>query len=135
MKLEVKNKLGEVYYIAQYNEANGSIETDWYGYVSAEEVIQAVQQLMDTFAGARYTLCLNDSSKAEGSWDEANEWLASNWMPNAIASGLQKFAFVVSPDIFSAMSSEDLATKIPGTGIEMRTFKLKKEAGAWLASA
>lgn len=132
MKLEVKNKLGQIYYTAQYNEQENFMDGAWFGYVSAEEVIEAVKQVMTTFDHLRITKSLNDSSKGEGSWDEANEWLGQNWIPQAIANGMEKFAFVVSPDIFSAMSSEDLATKIPGTAFEMRTFSTKADAEAWL---
>lgn len=135
MNLEVKNKLGEVYYATHYNEAMGWLESEWRGYVTADEVIQAVQTLMDATAGKSYSKLLNDSSQGEGSWDDANEWLANNWIPFAITNGLKKFAFIVSPDIFSAMSSEDLATKIPGTSFEMRTFQSKKEAEGWLIAS
>lgn len=132
MKLEVKNKLGEVYYSAWYNEKENWLHGTWIGYVSAEEVIEGVKQYMGTFGHMKITKTLNDSSKGEGSWDEANEWLAQNWIPQAIAGGMEKFAYVVSPDIFSAMSSEELATKIPDTAFEMRTFEALPEAEAWL---
>lgn len=132
MKLEVKNALGEVYYTAQFNEKEGWLHGQWDGYISSDEVIEGVKQFMRTFENLKYEKLLNDSSRGEGSWDEANEWLGQNWIPSAIANGLKKFAFVVSPDIFSAMSSEELATKIPGTAFEMRTFETKADAEAWL---
>lgn len=123
MKLEVKNKLGEVYYTAFYNEEKAWIESDWYGYVSAEEVIQAVTQLLNELKSVPYVHHLNDSSKAEGAWEEANEWLAQNWIPFAISNGLKKFSFIVSQDIFSKMASDELVTIIPGTSFEMKTFQ------------
>ena len=135
MKLEVKNKLGEIYYTAQFNEANGWIESHWYGYVTAEEVIEACKQLLAALKDVPYTLHLNNSSKGEGSWEEANEWLSQNWFPFAMSSGLKKFSYVVSADIFSAMSSEELTTIIPGNAFEMRTFRTQKEAENWLKEA
>lgn len=135
MKLEVKNKLGQVYYTATYNEQDGWFESNWFGYVSSEEVIEAVQQVMVAFKEIKYTKSLNDSSKSEGSWDEANDWLAKNWMPDAIANGLKKFAFIVSEDIFSSMATEEMATRVPGTLFEMRTFQTKAEAENWLRAA
>jgi hypothetical protein len=133
MKIEAKNKLGHTYYSAFMNEKAGWFEAEWNGYINAEEVIEAVKIMMDKTAGISYSKMLNDSSKGEGSWDEANEWLGQNWIPNAIAGGLKKFAFVVSPDIFSAMSSEELSTKIPGTAFEMKTFQTRNEAASWLS--
>lgn len=134
MKLEVKNKLGQVYYTGFMNTQEGWYEGEWNGYVNSDEVIEAVKKVMASFDQTTITKSLNDSSKGEGSWDEANEWLSQNWIPVAIAGGLQRFAFVVSPDIFSAMSSDELITKVPGTGFEMRTFQTKAEAQNWLRS-
>ncbi|EMR04742.1 hypothetical protein [Cesiribacter andamanensis] len=134
MKIEVKNKLGQTYYTGFMNTARGWYEGEWNGYVNSDEVIEAVKIVMANTDQSTFTKSLNDSSKGEGSWDEANDWLGQNWIPYAVAGGLQKFAFVVSPDIFSAMSSEDLQTKIPGTGFEMRTFQHRSEAEAWLSA-
>jgi hypothetical protein len=133
MKIEVRNKLGQVYYTGFMNEKQGWYEGEWNGYVSSEEVIEAVKKVMKDFDQTTFTKSLNDSSKGEGSWDEANEWLAQNWIPYAIAGGLKKFAFVVSPDIFSSMSSEDLTTRVPGTGFEMKTFQTRNDAASWLS--
>jgi hypothetical protein len=132
MKLEVKNTLGQVYYRGEYIAKEDWIQQSWTGYVTAQEVIEATKQIMDTFNGVKYSKVLNDSSKGAGAWEEANEWLAQHWMPKAIADGLRKFAFVVSEDIFSSLSSEDLVTKVPGTGFEMRTFQNTAQAEAWL---
>lgn len=132
MKLEVKNTLGQVYYTGQYNEKEGWLHSQWNGYITGDEVIEASKQIMSSFDHLKYSKLLNDSSLGEGSWDDANEWLGANWIPSAISNGLKKFAFVVSPDIFSAMSSEELASKIPGTAFEMRTFQSKAEAESWL---
>jgi hypothetical protein len=95
-------------------------------------VINAVKMMMVEFKDLKYSKSLNDSSRGEGSWDEANEWLAQTWMPFAIGNGLKHFAFVVSPDVFSAMSTEELATNIPEAGFEMRTFQSRSEAESWL---
>lgn len=134
MKLEVKNELGEVYYTSEFKEKEGWQHNNWYGYINAEDVVKAVTKHLEVYPPEKLKVAkiLNDSSKGEGSWDEANEWLSSNWMPNAIANGLKKFAYIVSPDIFSAMSSEDLSTKVPEAGFEMRTFNSVAEAEAWL---
>jgi hypothetical protein len=134
MKLEVKNALGQVYLTGQFNEKEGWLHNQWTGYISAEDVIEAVKRIIDTF-GVNYSKMLNDNSKGEGSWEEANSWLAQNWIPKAIAGGLKKFAFVVAQDVFSAMSSEELATIIPEAGFEMRTFSELSDAEAWLRAA
>jgi len=134
MKIEVKNALGQVFYSGELDTNEGWVHNQWYGYISAEDVIKAVKKSIETF-GLSYSNLLNDSSQAEVAWEEANQWLAENWIPQAIAGGLKKFAFVVSPDVFSAMSSQELATQIPEAGFEMRTFERVSDAKDWLRAA
>ncbi|MFP4088972.1 MAG: hypothetical protein ACLFUB_12975 [Cyclobacteriaceae bacterium] len=73
---------------------------------------------------------MNDNSQLSGSWDEANDWIAQNWMPRALAAGLKKFAHITSLDVFGALSAEELLTK--AGDFEMRIFSDRKEAEAWL---
>lgn len=126
----VKNKLGEVYFSSSYDEANGWVYNEWKGDVTAEEVIEAAKLSLEYLEHEDCTRILNDNSQLEGSWDEANEWIAQNWMPRALSFGLKKFAHVISPDIFGALSAEEMVTQV--SDFEMRIFKDRAEAEAWL---
>ncbi|NBB73038.1 MAG: hypothetical protein GVY35_05090 [Bacteroidetes bacterium] len=51
-------------------------------------------------------------------------------MPRALAAGLKKFAHIISPDVFGALSAEELVTK--ASDFEMRIFDNRADAEAWL---
>lgn len=126
----VKNRLGEIYFSSTYAEDNGWIYNEWKGDVTVDEVIEACKVSLDYLEKQPSAKILNDNSQLTGSWDEANEWIAQNWMPRALASGLKKFAHIISPDVFGALSAEEMVTKV--SDFEMRIFNNRAEAEAWL---
>jgi len=128
----VKNKLGQVYFTYYLDEDNGWAHNIWKGDVTVDEVIEGCKVSLDFLEEYKPEKILNDNTQLTGSWDEANDWIAQNWMPRALAAGLKKFAHVISPDIFGALSAEELVTKV--SGFEMRIFEDESEARAWLKS-
>lgn len=135
-KVQVKNNLGRVYY-ETYVETDGNfIMSDWIGYVTVDEVKKAANAGLDLFLkqnGACKKM-LNSNEKLEGSWDEANDWIANDWMPRALGGGLKFFAHVVSPDVFAQMSSENMEQNFQEAGFTMRTFGSTQDAIHWLKS-
>jgi hypothetical protein len=126
----VKNKLGEVYFSSSYDSDNDWIYNKWTGDVTVQEVIDACQASLEYLEKFNCPRILNDNSQLSGSWDEANEWIAQNWMPRALAAGLKKFAHITSLDVFGALSAEELQTQ--AGDFEMRIFSDRAEAEAWL---
>jgi hypothetical protein len=126
----VKNKLGEVYFTSSFDDANGWVYNEWKGEVTVDEVIEACVVSIEYLEEQKSPKILNDNSQLKGSWDEANEWIAQNWMPRALAAGLKKFAHITSPDVFGALSAEELVTQ--AKDFEMRIFNNRAEAKAWL---
>jgi len=126
----VKNKLGEVYFTSTFDDVSGWIYNEWKGEVTVDEVIEACKVSIEYLEEQKSAKILNDNSQLKGSWDEANEWIAQNWMPRALAAGLKKFAHIISPDVFGALSAEELVTK--ASDFEMRIFDNRAEAEAWL---
>ena len=133
MNTELKNALGQVYYTAEYDEVNQWLYSNWTGYVTTAEVKQACETVLETIVKRKVTRLLNDNSALEGSWDEANEWIAQSWMPRALAGGLKRFAHVASPDVFGALSAEAMSTRVPEVGFELRIFGNRSQAQNWLS--
>ncbi len=134
MKLEAKNKFNKVYYTVEYDKASKHIYGNWVGFVTVEEVKEACLIGLSLLEKHRCPYMLNDNSQITGPWSGANEWIATVWMPRALAAGLKRFAHVVSPNIFAAMSVEQLVTKVEGMGFEMQIFQSKQAAKEWLFS-
>ncbi len=132
MKIELKNKLGKVYYSVEYDQANGWNYSTWTGYVTVEEVKQACLEGLALISSNRCPDLLNDNSLISGPWSGANEWIATEWMPKALGMGLKWFAHVVSPNVFSALSASQLVSRVEGMNFEMRIFETRTEAQQWL---
>jgi hypothetical protein len=67
-----------------------------------------------------------------GSFNDANDWLASVFMPKLIAQGLTKVAVVLPHNIFAQMAVDEWDKKIGG--FTSRNFGSLNEALAWLKS-
>jgi hypothetical protein len=132
MKIELKNKLGKVYYSVEHDQANGWNYCTWTGYVTVEEVKQACLQGLALISSNRCPDLLNDNSQISGPWSGANEWIATEWMPKALGMGLKRFAHVVSPNVFAALSASQLVSRVEGMNFEMRIFQTRTEAQKWL---
>jgi hypothetical protein len=134
MKIELKNKLGKVYYSVEHDQANGWNYATWRGYVTVEEVKQACLEGLALISSNRCSDLLNDNSQISGPWSGANEWIATEWMPKALGMGLKRFAHVVSPNVFAALSASQLVSRVEGMNFEMRIFQTRTEAQQWLRS-
>lgn len=128
----LKNDLGKEFIRIEYQETDRWIYSRWLGDVTVEDVKQGAEKILDQVKQHSCPNVLNDNRELVGSWDEATPWVQQDWMPRAIAAGLQKFAHIISPDIFAAMSAEEMNAKI--AGFEMRIFEDETEAKAWLKS-
>ena len=78
------------------------------------------------------TKVLNDNRLVKGTWSFASDWVAQDWFPRMVEAGLQQFAWIYSPDVFSKFST-DKSTKNADGGIIM-TFNDVEEGKAWLKS-
>ncbi|MGD1894998.1 MAG: STAS/SEC14 domain-containing protein [Cyclobacteriaceae bacterium] len=128
----VKNVLGTTFFSSEYNETNHWLYTRWVGEVTVEEVKEGGEKMLEQVQLRSCSKVLNDNRDLTGSWDEANDWIQESWMPRMVAAGVTKFAHMISPDIFAALSVEEMATRV--SGFEMRIFEDEEEAKAWLKS-
>ena len=129
-KIEIKKPSGKVYYELTYDKTNNWLYANWIGFTTAAELKVAADRYLEVLKETGCLYLLNDNRQLTGPWTEANEWIANDWMPRALAAGLRCFAHVVSPNIFGAMSAKDLETRMEG--FSMRLFQDIEDARAWL---
>ena len=65
-------------------------------------------------------------------WSEAAEWGGRVWFPVMEAAGLEYFAWVYSPNVYSRLST-DLTLQFAPAGSVVATFDDRATAQAWLA--
>ncbi|MGV3540952.1 MAG: hypothetical protein ACO1OQ_14145 [Rufibacter sp.] len=63
---------------------------------------------------------LNDNTRVEGIWSSAAEWVGTDWFPRLRQAGMEAFAWVYSPSMFSRLSTDKSLRFIYDTsGIEV----------------
>lgn len=137
MKHELKDQDGKVFFTLEYLQDKGIFYAAWFGsYLSVEQVKQGALLFLDEIASHSTSKLMNDNRQLEGVWDEANEWLAAEWMPAVIVRGLKKFAHIYSPDLYARLSAEfmqDNSQQFP-EGFDLRLFDNQEDAEEWLLS-
>jgi hypothetical protein len=125
-KLEVSHDPGENWLYAR-----------WMGRQSARDIREGGRAMLQAMAEValrhRCGRVLNDNREVVGSWSHSLQWAASEWLPQMRDAGLRRFAWVLSPDGFAALSSLRMTTTAGAAGAEtIRTFSDLHEAQDWL---
>lgn len=109
------------------------IEARWSGHVTADNIVMAAKIYLSLLHKTPLSKLLNDKTNATGDWEDANDWLEFEWLPEAIQSGLHAMAYVYSNNMFSRLSSRDLIQRLT-PNIRIKDFNDVALAKAWLLS-
>lgn len=131
MRHEFQNSFGKTFLTTEFDKQNGWIYNDWQGLLSLETVRQGSMGILQVLQHTRCAYILNDNRGVLGSWKQANEWIETDWMPQALASGLLYHAHIVAPGVFGQASAEDMHLRV-GNSFQMRLFEDVEEAQTWL---
>lgn len=135
MKKQLKDEQQNIFYEVEYLVSEKILYSNWTGsYLSVDQVKEGSLLALDLMRENECQLLLNDNRELEGTWDEANEWIANEWMPQAIQSGLKRFAHILPQDLFAELSAElmeENAKKVEG-GFQLKMFNNREEAENWL---
>ncbi len=115
--------------ISYYYEAH-FLHMDWKGYINVEQVKEGCELIYEVALQKQCRMALNDNRKVKGSWTQAIRWLEQEFMPRIIQVGIQKVAFLYSPQQ-SARYSVDRLLEI-NDQYEGQTFEDFNEASHWL---
>ncbi|WP_291723190.1 hypothetical protein [Bernardetia sp.] len=127
----LKNSDGKVFLETYLKSDSNCIYSLWNGFVNVENVKAGCLFGLELLKEHRSPYLINDNSNLEGPWQQANEWIETVWMPQALEAGLRYFAHVVSKDIFGKLSAQDLEKKTIGV-LNMRLFETVEEAESWI---
>jgi hypothetical protein len=128
------NSFGKVFLTVHYDAHNQWIYNEWQGLLSTDAVMQGCVGVLEVLRQTKCPHMLNDNRAVVGSWNQANDWIAQEWMPQALAAGLTRFAHVVAPGIFGQASAEEMHQRV-GNLFEMRLFEDLQHARQWLQEA
>ncbi|WP_230407153.1 hypothetical protein [Pontibacter cellulosilyticus] len=125
----LKHEQGDVFLMFTYKKKY--IEAKWFGHITADDVVTAAKVYLELIRKKPHTKLLNDKSLASGDWQDANDWLEYEWLPQAMEAGLKCFAHVYSYNMFSKLSARDLYLRII-PDLQMENFLSRRNAKAWL---
>lgn len=134
--VQLQNAQGKTFFRMSYNDQLNYLYSEWFGYIVHQEVLDGGQQQMEwASANARLRKCdaaVNDNRKLRGSWDGAIEWIDRTWNHAMYDAGVRYNAIVISPDLFTQVSAENLvATNRPGS-VTHRLVPSLQVAESWL---
>ena len=123
--------LKESYITISYDHVNDWLFADWQGDQDLASVQHGALEIQRLMQLQRCHKVLNDNTNVTSMWSEAAEWGGKVWFPSMTAAGLQYFAWVYSPNLYSRLST-DLTLQFTGNRPVVATFDEIETAKAWL---
>ncbi|OGX87244.1 hypothetical protein [Hymenobacter glacialis] len=120
------------YVTIAYDHQNEWLYAEWRGNQDMKSVQQGAIELMRLLPIHHCHKVLNDNTLVTSMWSEAAEWGGTEWFPAMIALGLEYFAWVYSPNVYSRLST-DLTLQFTSATPVVATFDDIKTAKAWLS--
>jgi hypothetical protein len=117
--------------IISYDHLNDWILADWHGNQDLASVQLGGQEIMRLMKLQRCHKVLNDNARVTSMWSDAAEWAGKEWFPAMMEAGLQYFAWVYSPNLYSRLST-DLTLQFTAGQPVVATFDDMATAKAWL---
>ena len=134
MRKDLKNSFGRIYLTISHDKTKSCIRNQWQGILAVENVMLGATEVLNAMRETGCQYLLNDNRFVIGSWNQANEWIANVWTPQAMELGLKRFAHVVPAGMFGVASAEEMQRQVDDR-FEMRLFKSVDEAKTWLNEA
>lgn len=117
----------------EYSPVDEWIYVNWRGYQNYESVVAGCEKMLELMKEKACYRILNDNTYVEGQWSAAAKWVAEEWFPSMREYGLQQFAWVYSPSVFSRLSV-DKSIKLADFPDYIRVYEDIAPAKDWLRS-
>lgn len=109
---KIKKQSGDIYAVLSYEPQRNYLLMKWMGFCTEEEVKTASLKMLDwQKKNGRRTGCkfhIHDTKEIEGAWAGLVEWINNEFFPMNFEYGLRYNISIISPDLFSKLSSQAL---------------------------
>lgn len=129
--MALQTLLEESYITLTYDHLNEWLYADWRGNQDLASVQHGALEILRLMKLQRCQKLLNDNTRVTSMWSEAAEWGGKEWFPLITEAGLQYFAWVYSPNLYSRLST-DLTLQFTAGNPVVATFDDIDTAKAWL---
>ncbi len=127
MEIYLKEKYLQIAYAPQQHW----VEAIWYSYQSVAQLQEGMQQVLALIKQKQTSKLFMDFRAVKGTFTDANEWIAKEWIPQANQQGFRYGVLTCSDDVFTKFATDDLLRKI-GTS-QIKIFCNVEEGKQWLA--
>lgn len=114
-----------------YNAVEDWIYVNWRGYQNYGSVVHGCEKMLELMKERACYRILNNNNHVEGQWSTAAKWVAEIWFPAMREAGLQWFAWVYSPSVFSRLST-DKSVSLTENPDFIQLFDDVEQAKDWL---
>ena len=129
--MNLQTLLEEPHITISYDHLHEWLVADWHGDQDLQSVQSGALELLRLMQLQRCHKVLNDNTEVTSMWSEAAEWGGTEWFPAMAAAGLEFFAWVYSPNVYSRLST-DLTLQFAVSSAVVATFDDIDTARAWL---
>lgn len=111
----IRNASGSIYAKLSYEPQKNYLMMKWIGPCSEEEVKAASLKMLEwqrrkgMSTGCKFHV--HDTKEIEGAWAGLVKWITDYFFPNNYEHGLRYNISIISPDLFSKLSSLELKKK------------------------
>ena len=108
------------------------IYVDWKNKPSIGTVKNGCEEMLKLMKEKKCNKVLNDNTNVTGPWSGASEWVAKDWFPRMVSSGLKKFAWIQSRhSALSRISAQRSESESKNSDV-IHFFNGEAEAAKWL---
>jgi len=114
-----------------YDQAANAVTIVWTTSPTSEEFRTGMNKLIEAMETHKTGRLLTDSRNLGAISEEDQAWSLGEWVEKANKVGYEKLAIIISKDIFSKMSVEDIMDNV-NEGVSFQYFDDTETARAWL---
>jgi hypothetical protein len=126
MILIYENKFGK----AEYDEPNKIVRTQYIGIANTEAIIDYLSKVITYSETHPIKHGVTNLSQLKGTFTGAMDFIEGQFYPKMIQNGLLTYAMVISNDVFTKFSADQLTKKIEGK-LDWQIFSDINEAEEW----
>lgn len=129
--MALQTLLDEPHITIAYDHLNEWLLADWHGDQDLASVRHGGCEMLRLLRLQRCHKALNDNTLVTSMWSDAAQWAGKEWFPAITDAGLQYFAWVYSPNLYSRLST-DLTLQFTVGNPIVSTFDDIETAKSWL---
>lgn len=127
--------LNEKYCQIHMDESNGILYAKWNGFLFIDQIKKGCEMMSEYIQQNGIKVHLSNHQDLKVLSDECKDYLTQEWFPAVEKIGLQKIAAIVSPNIFTRSSIEEVnESTVKLGGLTIETFNSQTEGEGWLLS-